>query len=366
MKPSAQRNALVLYISILALGLATAACGGTDEPPPPTPTASDQTRGFAMGISSLPPELTEESYIETFGLAGSAGEVILIQRTPPWAELLAGHISEDTVQATQREVELAEENGLELFIAIDPTDGSKRRSRLAGLPDELIGAGFANEDIRHAFITYAEYIAESYQPKYLALGIEINSYQQHQPEDFERFVILYHETYEAVKAISPDTLIFPTFQLEELQGLLPLEEPLRSQWHLISRFEPRLDLLAVSSFPGLVFPTADEIPDAYFSQISLYSERPIAITGLGYSSAPAEDATRAEAEAAQAAFVRRTLNNAEQIGIALVVWFAGQDPTFTGEAPLDLLRDAGLIRQDGTAKPAWTIWTQTARRPLEE
>ena len=42
-------------------------------------------------------------------------------------------------------------------------------------------------------------------------------------------------------------------------------------------------------------------------------------------------------------------------GPVLVIWFAGQDPTFTGEAPLDLLRDAGLMRQDGTAKPAWTI-----------
>ena len=78
------------------------------------------------------------------------------------------------------------------------------------------------------------------------------------------------------------------------------------------------------------------------------------------------DNAATQAEVAQAAFVQRTLNNAEQIGIALVIWFAGQDPTFTGEAPLDLLREAGLLRQDGTAKPAWTIWSQTARRPLEK
>ena len=156
-----------MFASLLLL-----ACGQTpSELPTSTIDPDASARTFAMGVSSLPPELTEESYSETFRLAASAGEIILIQRTPPWAELLVGHISEDTVQATQREVELAEENGLELFIAIDPTDGSKGRSRLAGLPDELIGAGFANEDIRHAFITYAEYIAESYQPKYLALGI---------------------------------------------------------------------------------------------------------------------------------------------------------------------------------------------------
>lgn len=358
-----RRNALAICIALLTAGLGIAACGGgSNDPPLPTPTAIDLTRSFAMGISSLPPELTEESYVDTFELAASAGEVILIQRTPPWAELLAGSISDATVRATEREVALAEENGLGIFVAIDPTDGTQRRSRLAGLPDELAGAGFANEDVRQAFITYAEYVAESYRPQYLALGVEINSYQQHQPEDFERFVILYHEAYEAVKAISPDTLVFPTFQMEELQGLLPVAEPLPSQWYLLGRFEPQLDVLAVSSFPGLVFPTAGEVPDSYYAQLSLYSERRVVISGMGYPSAPDEENSRADAEAAQAAFVSRTLVNAEQLSMQLVIWFAGQDPTFTGASPVDLLQDSGLTRQDGTAKLAWTIWSEAARR----
>lgn len=316
-----------------------------------------------MGISSLPSELTEESYAETFELAGSAGEIVLIQRTPPWEELLAGTFSEETVLATQRETALAAEYGLDIFVAIDPTDGSRRRDRLAGLPDDLLGAGFSDPLIHQALLDYARYLAETYQPRYLAFGVEMNGYQQHHPEDFERFVVIYHEAYEAIKEISPDTLVFPTFQFEELQGRLPFQDPLPPQWYLISRFEPRLDVLAISSYPDVIFPEADGIPDSYYQQLSLYTNRPIAIAGMGFTSRASEEVSSVEAEQAQAAFLRRTLDNAQQLDMAFVVWFVGQDPSFTGESALDLA-NSGLKRQDGSVKLAWNVWEQTAQRPL--
>ena len=360
-RPSA---ATVFAIVALASFSLVACSQTTDQLPTPTADPDAVPRAFAMGISSVPAELTEASYGETFRLAGSAGEVILIQRTPPWQELLGGAFSEETVLTTQRETALAEEHGLDIFLAIDPTDGSRQRSRLAGLPDELLGAGFSDPAIHEALIDYARYIAETYRPKYLAFGVEMNGYQQHHPEDFERFVVIYHEAYEAVKEISPDTMVFPTFQFEELQGRLPFQDPLPPQWYLISRFEPRLDVLAISSYPDIVFPDADEIPESYYAQLSLYTNRPIAIAGMGYSSRESEATSATDAEEAQAAFLRRTLDNAQQISMPFVVWFMGQDPSFTGESALDL-GNSGLIQQDGTPKPAWDIWQETSLRPLQ-
>ncbi|MEE8386041.1 MAG: hypothetical protein V3S01_08995, partial [Dehalococcoidia bacterium] len=179
----------------------------------------------------MPAEQTSESYASAFELAASAGEVILIQRVPPWHEMLAGEPSDSTVAATHRETELAEQFGLDLFVAIDPMDVAEGRSQLADLPEDLHGAGFAHEEVRRAFIAYAQYVAANYQPKYLALGVEVNSYQQGHPEDFEEFIVVYHEAYEAVKELSPDTLVFPTFQFEEMLGLLPIDNP----------FPPRCD-----------------------------------------------------------------------------------------------------------------------------
>lgn len=355
-----------LYAILVVMGLLVAACAGnTQNGPPPTPTEDLPPRSFAMGLSSLPPELTEESYAQTFELAASAGEVILIQHTPPWHDMLAGGLSDDTVQTTQRETGLAQEYGLDVFVAIDPTDASTGRSQLADLPPEVSGAGFADEEVRRAFIAYAQYVAENYQPKYLALGVEINSYQRHHPEDFEQFVILYHEAYEAVKELSPQTLVFTTFQLEELQGLLPVDDPYPTQWHLIRRFEPRVDMLAVSSYPGLVYTQPDEIPAAYFIKLASYTDRPVAISGMGYSSEPGANGTDSDTEEHQAIFLRRALDSAQQLGMPLVIWFVGQDPTFTGEPPFDRLQSIGLRRQDGTAKPAWLVWEAAARPPLE-
>ena len=314
-----------------------------------------------MGISSLPPELTEESYASTFELAGNLGEVVLIQRTPPWDELLDGEISQRTVQATQREKELAAANGLDLFVAIDPTDSSEGRSEIAGLPSDLAGAGFADEEVRDAFLAYARYVAENYQPKYLALGVEINGYQHEHPQDFERFVTLYHEAYKAVKELSPETLVFPTFQLEELQGLLPLDQPYPPQWFLINRFEPELDLLALSSYPSLVYASAEDVPNGYFSQVEAYTSRPIAITGLGFAS---ETGDGAGDEVGQAVFLQQALQEAERAGMSLVIWFAGQDPTFTGEPPFDKLAHIGLKGQDGTEKPAALVWIATLLKGL--
>ena len=358
----------VLKLALLAIGLALAACGDVGQGEPTPTTLPGPSRSFDMGFSSLPSELPAESYGDTFELAASAGEVILIQRVPPWEALMANGLfpSDEVVQTTQRETELAEEHGLELFVAIDPTDASEGRRQLASLPEDRRGAGFADEEVRRAFVQYAQFVALNYQPKYLALGVEINSYEAQNPEDFEQFVTLYHEAYAAVKELSPETLVFPTFQLEELQGLLPADDPRPSQWHLIRQFQPNLDVLAVSTYPGLAFSIPDEIPANHYTRLASYTIGPIGIAGMGYSSGPGRDGLNEGSEADQATFLSRVLDDAEEMEMTLTIWFVGQDPAFTGETPLDLLQYVGLLRQDGTEKPAWLVWNLFAKRPLAE
>jgi len=318
-----------------------------------------------MGLSSLPSQLTEDSYEDAFERAGSAGDLILIQRTPPWDEMITGDLSDDTVRATERENQLAREHDLEIFVAIDPTEEVDGSSQLAGLPEHLRGAGFENADVQQAFIAYAQYVARNYKPKYLALGVEINSYQQQHREDFERFVILYHRAYQEVKQLSPDTLVFPTFQYEELQGLLPAGDPLPPQWNLISRFEPRLDLLAISSYPSLLYADPQLIPASYYAQLPSHTDRPIALTGLGYASEPGPGGSATLAtEEGQAQYLRRALDNAQQLGFRMVVWFVGRDPTFAGKPGFDAFRRTGLVRENGSPKAAWLVWEATAQRPI--
>lgn len=352
---------------LLALTLLLVACDDSPGGESPTAVPTGLTRSFAMGLSSLPADLTEESYAQAFALASESGEVVLIRHTPPWGELLTDSFpSDSTVQTTQQEIDLSDANQLDIFFAIDATDRSEVTGQLPGLPEELLGASYADDSVREALVRYAQYVAINYKPAYLALGVEVNRLEKQDSEDFDHFVTLYHEAYAAIKDLSPDTLIFPTFQLEELAGLLPVDDPAEPQWELIAPFAPRADLLAVSSYPGVAFSDPDQIPSDYYAQLGSYSDRPIAIADMGYSSEPLADSPNDGTEAAQEAFLRRALIDADALSMPLIVWFVGQDPSFTGEPPFDLVQHIGLLRQDGTQKPAWSLWSEALGRPLPD
>ena len=85
---------------------------------------------------------------------------------------------------------------------------------------------------------------------------------------------------------------------------------------------------------------------------------------MGYSSRASQEISRAEAELAQASFLQRTLDNAQQLDMPFLIWFVSQDPSFTGESALDL-GSSGLIQLDGSSKPAWDVWHAASLRPLQ-
>jgi hypothetical protein len=317
-----------------------------------------------MGLSSLPEDPSQAGYQKVFSLAGENGELILIQRAPPWEEFSPGGvISAKTANVTREERRLAEENGLQIFAAVDPLEPADR-ARLASSPEELAEAGFGDTRVRSAFIAYAQYLALNLKPTYMALGMEVDLYEEARPDDLDNFVSLYFEAYDAVKDISPETLVFPTFQMEAIQNLLSPSDPRLTRWHLMLRFEPKVDILAVTTYPSFAFAAPDDIPLDYYDQLRRYSDVPVAIAAMGYSSGPGRDGINEGTEEEQEAFLHRVLRDARRLEMAFVVWFAATDPPFVQEPPLDLLQHIGLRRADGSPKPAWQVWGQEAAQPL--
>lgn len=344
-----------LALGALALAAAiVAACGGSAK-------TSSGPRSFAMGFGSLGQDRTDEAYIAALRRIGVNGEVVMIQRTPPWKDFMDGGSPSDVTQrAMETETRLVRENKLKLFFAVDPIDAS-RRDRPAKLPSEWAGYGFGRADLQTAFIAYVQWVAANYKPDYLALASEVNMYAERNSHDFQALVALYGKAYDAVKAVSPDTLVFPTFQYEDLLGVLPGEGHLPA-WQLVQQFDAKMDLLAITTYPNFAFRTADDIPADYYTQISDHTVKPVVFAEAGFSSEPVERANNAS-ESEQAAFLRRLLADADALAARFLIWYFAADPHY--DMPSPAFQHIGLLREDGSKKQAWEVWQENRRRPLQ-
>ncbi len=345
--------------------LASAACGdtgGAGESEAVVPEGP--ARSFMMGFSSLPRELNAASYADTIDFAGDNGDIVLIQRTVPWSDFFPGaELSDETANNTASERDAIDENDLALFFAIDPTDGASGRDRLVDLPLSHEGKRFDDPDVRAAFVSYAEYVAINYKPQYLALGVEMNLYYEKNREDFEHFKSLYSAAYDVVKEASPATQVTVTLQYEDLQALLPRDDTHFADWQLVRAFEPKLDVTAISTYPSFAFADAASIPENYYSQLRAFTDNPIVIAEMGFSSAPGLQGLNSGTEPAQADFVERVLADAGRLSMPAVVWFAIWDPAYARDTAFSAFQSIGLRRADDTGKPAWNSWAAAARRP---
>ena len=374
----------------LLLALALAACGGEDAPADPSPGAAGDpdagqqavaaespldglraraaparpprggpARPYALGFTATPATLTPDAYVDVFD-ASSHADLIMLQRPVAWDEVgAAGAVRPETLATIVWERQLLDERGLDLLFAIDPWEAADR-GRLAG---EAPGDGFGDAAVSDAYVAYAEFVAREYRPRWLALAVDLDAVARARPDDLDVIEAAYRRAYAAVKAIAPETQVFATFQLEDMQGLVPWSEHL-PQWSLVLRFQDVLDLLAVSSYPSLIFPFASDIPDSYYSRLETF-QKPIALVPSGYASAPGRDGVTFGTLRGQQRFLERLLREAEAgaWAWALIVWLTPDDPAFATDPPFDLFARMGLRAVDGAEKPAWPVWVESALRP---
>ena len=322
------RAALVASLAFVA------ACGG-DDPVSPGPT---QPGAFRKGVSISPRTFTLPGLQEFVARAHEAGE--LLTWAGAWNEVNGDSSSSPSIIYT-----LA--RGEDFVPVVEAAFYNAETGRLI-LP--------LTPEVRASYKNGAAAFADRHKPPYLALGIEVNLVADNLPTDFELFVDLFSETYDAVKAVSPSTKVFTIFQLEQLKGLRGglfggVNDTTTARWDLLDRF-PKADLIGFTSYPGLIYMDPSEIPANYYAEIASRTSKPIAITELGWS-ANSTIAGWESDDAEQAGFVARFFELMEPLRdrSEMVVWsflFDQElDDPFTG---------IGLRRPDGSARPAWDAW----------
>lgn len=359
---------LMLIFASLACGQGTATPSATRTAPTleeePTPTSIFDTDETAYGFFPSPPDATEESVLKHFSHLGEHADFILIQPNIPWLDFLEGPegVSQSRTDL-ENQVLLAKMHDLEWIFVVDPLNGLNRRE-FKGLPEDW-DASFANPDVRNTFKHFTIWIVDEFNPRYLGLASEINTYMDAHPADSEHYLSLYKEVYEEVKGRSPDTQIFVTFQWDDLNNMFPGASEGRpayqTNWEQVEVFEPYLDLWVISSYPYFVYQHGEEIPVDYYARLAHATDKPLAVAEGGFTSSRGSDDQIAYLEAIH-----------DQLGDRLRFWVYLILSDLNMESIAETMREQGLPEDDiqtlsqfatiglsnagGTPKPALETW----------
>jgi len=354
---------LILVISILAL--AVLACGGEAPKVPPTPQDSvfDSSR-TAYGFFPSPIRIELQSVFDTYKRIGEHADVVLLQKDVPWQEFVSGIDGEKkTITDLTNQMILCDQNGLEAIFVVDPLNGLNRRE-FANLPWGW-EASFANPDVRAAVRNFALRIVREYHPRYLGLASEINTYLDNFPEDADNYLSLYNETYAAIKAESPETQVFVTFQWEDLNNLIEGNNegraPYQTNWDMVEAFEPNLDLWVISTYPFSAFKSASEIPADYYTPLMTRTNKPLAVAEGGFGSVAMPPFGGSDQD--QIDYISAIH---DQLGPRLTFWIyiIINDLDMSSYAP-NMKKDQdiliwfsrmGFFDTDGNPKPALEVW----------
>lgn len=214
-----------------------------------------------------------------------------------------------------------------------------------------------------AFKSVAIAVAERYQPKYLALGVETNRYYEKSPQGYQDFVAVYQQAYEEIKAISPNTKVFTIFQLEYMRGAGFLSgRPHTPHWNLINDFEGSSDLVGFTTYPFLDYINPEQIPANYYTDILQHTDKPIFFTETGWPSLPV--AVIPGSQQAQVTYLIRLLETTRNLNLKALIWSFPHDLT-DDEASTGLFDHISLRKNNGARKQVFSYWRALKSLPRE-
>lgn len=215
---------------------------------------------------------------------------------------------------------------------------------------------WTNVETQQKFVAMVTAYAREYRPPFLFLGNEVNMYASDMsPEEWQAWVQVYRQSYEAIKQVSPSTIVFTTFQYERLKGLGKKNgwtgEP---QWQLIEDIARYSDALGFTTYPFFEYDMPGDIPDDYYKEIDDHRQPHwpgrVIFTEVGWKAEPYGPYAGSPQD--QADFVSRFADLTSNMLKYYSAWLFLNDPPQTPPA----FTGMGLRAVDGTSRPAETTW----------
>ncbi|MEM2118700.1 MAG: hypothetical protein QW840_01075 [Candidatus Bathyarchaeia archaeon] len=213
-------------------------------------------------------------------------------------------------------------------------------------------------ELRQLWIEQAVNLSRDYHPKYLCIGNEVDTYYWNcSQEDFDNYVSLVSETYDNVKAVSPDTKMLIVFRLDTIDSY--------NGWFLIEKFDKnKIDLFGFTSYPYMLgypgpawYEKPSDMPSNYYTRILNYTgNKPLAFSEIGWTSS---ELLRGGSEQEQVDFLLWFLEHTKDMPLEIVSWLCLHDLRTVEEEtdPQALPNEfAGLKYKNGTEKAIWSYW----------
>ncbi len=310
----------------------------------------------AVPIGAPSPNLTTDALFRAIATVGLTAECFVIRQKIDWEAFRPG--GNAVPEFTQDIVVLlntARDNGFtRTLVELDPIVD---RHHVGPLPPAIADHDFSSPDVRQALRLQALIVAQEAKPTYLSLGVEVNGYYESNPADFANFVSLHKEIYDEIKAVSPDTVVMASFNLEAIQGLLAGVNDFSNhgpQWFILDMFSPKIDAVAFSTLPFPVYYDPLQIPDDYLSRIQEHTALPIVLSEVGWHSNEDSNSNQTRQREYLARMIRLANRTANLHVLAWTIMFDAADGSVFDAFPD--FKYLGLLSWEGEPKEGFSLW----------
>jgi hypothetical protein len=326
---------------------------------PSTSAAPADDPAVRWGFTAFPATLDDEGIGDAFTFVATEGNLIAhhFDDGIPYGITRGDGIPAelDTELSARRAFDDANPH-LAVYVATAITNQTRD-----GIPTEWRGAAppaglssFSDPEVRNGVLAWVALLAETFEPRWLNVAVEIDMYSVSRPDDFHNLASLYREMYATIKGRYPDMMVFASFQME-------LGDRTR-----VAELADALDLIGISTYPyidGGGIPPDDFIDD--LTTLGL----PMAIAETGYPAAdmPTIRGPREFTPMDQVEYVEWLGRRAQDPGLEFVVWFLPSDITEVIESTRGevaerarLFEFLGLREADGATRPALDVWRTLA------
>ncbi|MCX7886150.1 MAG: arabinogalactan endo-1,4-beta-galactosidase [Verrucomicrobiae bacterium] len=364
------RRQFLLALAAAAASIGTEAAGSAATNGAATADALPLARRrFLLGLGHQPahksgetPGDVQRALADAVALAARHSELFSVWTLKPWPEEWDGYYAKPSLASRKAYFDLLSKHHRLAplfnvnFWTIVPERGKGLVLKLVVPPDLPASITLADAAFRSRWLEHVTRVAREFQPPYFSLGNEVDSFYHYGPSqqrDFDHYVSLVAESYDAVKAVSPRTQVMVVFRYEEMAA--------KKGYDLLRKFDAnKLDLFGFTTYPDLQkFAGPSAIPPDYYRPIlDRIGQKPAAFTEIGWATVPGDP----KGETHQAEFLRWFLKETARLNLAMVMWPFLHDLA-SPEKKAKRSSYLGLRDYYGRPKPAWSLWQQLAALP---